>query len=144
MEPFVNIFGQLDALHSYIEPVLLVLVLANMVTRFVAHNRHVEQYEDDGADSISRFLPHEATNVLLMLASFYYITVNHHAGMILSMFVAGLLITDLFEFESRKVEARRDLSLDRPKASLSLWVLSLLYLGFQMLFTGTLGSILGP
>lgn len=141
MEPFVNIFGQLDALHNYIEPVLLVLVLANMVTRYLAHNRHVAQYEDGGADAISRFLPHEATNVLLMLASFYYLTVNYHGGMIISMFVAGLVITDLFEFESRKVEARRDLPLDRPKASLSLWVLSLMYLGFQMLFTGTIGSI---
>jgi len=142
MEPFVNIFGQLDLLHSYIEPVLLVLVLANMVTRYVAHNRHVAQYEDGGADAISRFIPHELTNVLLVVASFYYLTVNYHGGMILSMFVAGLFVTDLFEFESRKVEARRDLSLDRPKASLSLWGLSLLYLGFQMLFTGTLETIL--
>ncbi|NLV11389.1 hypothetical protein ACAH01_05195 [Halomicrobium sp. HM KBTZ05] len=142
MEPFVNIFGQLDTLQSFIEPVLLALVVANMVTRYLAHNRHVEQYEDGGADAISRFIPHEATNVLLMLASFYYLTVNHHGGMVLSMFVAGLLITDLFEFESRKVEARRDIPLDRPKASLSLWTLSLLYLGFQMLFTGTLGTIL--
>jgi hypothetical protein len=142
MEPFVNIFGQLDALSGVIEPVLLALVVANMVTRYLAHDRHVEQYENGGADAISRFVPHEVTNVLLMLASFYYLTVNYHGGMILSMFVAGLLITDLFEFESRKVEARRELDLDRPKASLSLWVLSLLYLGFQMLFTGTIGSIL--
>jgi hypothetical protein len=141
MEPFVNIFGQLDALSDVIEPVLLALVVANMVTRYLAHDRHVEQYEDGGADAISRFVPHEVTNVLLMLASFYYLTVNYHGGMILSMFVAGLLITDLFEFESRKVEARRELDLDRPKASLSLWVLALLYLGFQMLFTGTIGSI---
>jgi hypothetical protein len=142
MEPFVEIFGQLDALHTFIEPVLLALVVANMATRFFAHNRHVEQYENGGAEAISRFLPHEITNVLLMLGSFYYLTVNHHGGMIMSMFVAGLLITDLFEFESRKVEARRELSLDRPKASLSLWTLSLLYLGFQMLFTGTLGTLL--
>jgi len=141
MEPFVEIFGPLDTLHSVIEPVLLVLVLANMATRFFAHNRHVEQYENDGADAISRFLPHESANVLLMLGSFYYLTVNHHGGMIMSMFVAGLLITDLFEFESRKVEARRELSLDRPKASLSLWTLSLLYLGFQLLFTGTIGTL---
>jgi len=141
MEPFVEIFGPLDALHSVIEPVLLVLVLANMATRFFAHNRHVKQYENGGADAISRFLPHESANVLLMLGSFYYLTVNHHGGMIMSMFVAGLLITDLFEFESRKVEARRELSLDRPKASLSLWTLSLLYLGFQLLFTGTIGTL---
>jgi hypothetical protein len=141
MEPFVNIFGQLDALHSFIEPVLLALVLANMVTRYLAHDRHVEQYEDGGADAVSRFLPHEATNGLLMLASFYYTTVNYHGGVILSMFVAGLLVTDFFEFESRKVEARREISLDRPKASLSLWMLALLYLGYQMLFTGTIGTV---
>jgi len=143
MEPFVNIFGALDTLHNFIEPVLLALVLANMVTRFLAHNRHVAQYEDGGADAISRFIPHELTNVLLMLASFYYVTVNHHGGVILSMFVAGLLVTDLFEFESRKVEARRDLALDRPKGALSLWVLSLLYLGYQMLFTGTIETVVG-
>lgn len=141
-ESFVNLFGPLDtALQGQIEIVILALVLVNMVTRFLAQRRYVDQYEDDGADAITRWIPHEATNIVLVLASFYFLTVHAHGGLVISVLVVGMVITDFFEFESRKVEARRDLPLDRPKAAIGAWVLALLYALFQVAFTGSIDSL---
>ena len=61
-------------------------------------------------------------------------TIAHHGGMVMSVLVLGAVITDFFEFESRKVEARRDLSLERPKGSLVAAVLVLMYASYQALF----------
>jgi len=62
--------------------------------------------------------------------------------MVMSVLVVGMVITDFFEFESRKVEARRDLPLDRPKAAIGAWVLALLYVLFQVAFTGSIDSLI--
>ena len=141
-EPFVNLFGPLDAaLRGQIAIVLLALVLVNMVTRFLAQRRYLDQYDDGGADAITRWIPHEISNGVLVLASFYVLTVAHHGGIVTSMLVVGLVITDFFEFESRKVEARRDLPLDRPKAAIGAWLLALLYIVFQVAFTGPIDTI---
>lgn len=140
-EPFVYLFGPLDALHSWIRPALLGLVLVNMVTRYVAHSRHVDQYEDGGADAVSRWLPHELTNVVLVLASFYFLTVAQHGGMVTAVLVVGMVITDFFEFESRKVEARQEVPLDRPKAAIGAWALALLYVLFQVFFSGPIDTL---
>jgi hypothetical protein len=139
-EPFVNLFGPLDALQGQIEIVILALVLVNMVTRFLAQRRYVDQYEDGGAEAISRWIPHEVTNVVLVLAAFYFMTVHHHGGLVTSVLVVGMVITDFFEFESRKVEARRDLPLDRPKAAIGAWMLALLYAIFQVTLSGPIDS----
>jgi len=137
-----NIFGPVDGVLAaelgvgdviLIEAVILVLVVANFATRKVAHDRHREQAEG-GPEAITRFLPHEALNVVVVLAAFYYMTVAHHAGMVLSMLALGLFLADFFEFEARKVEARRDLELDRPKGSIAAGMLVLAYAGYQALF----------
>lgn len=112
------LFGPIDGLLApVIEYVLLVLVLANLGTRLVAHRSHVRQVEA-GADALSRHPLHQAVNVLLMLGSFYYLTVNHHSGMVLSVLVLGMVIADFFEFEARNVEAREDRPLDTPKGAI--------------------------
>jgi hypothetical protein len=138
----VRIFGPVDGVLAAelgigeivaIEAVVLALVLANFVTRKVAHDRHVRQAEE-GAEAVSRFLPHELTNVLLVLGSFYYMTVAHHAGMVLSVLAVGLFLTDFFEFESRKVEARREIPLERPKGAIVASLLVLSYAGYKTLF----------
>jgi hypothetical protein len=138
----VSIFGPVDSVLAaelgvgdvvVIEAVVLVLVLANFVTRKLAHDRHLRQAEQ-GAEAISRFLPHEVLNVLLVLGAFYYMTVDHHPGMVLSVLALGLFIADFFEFESRKVEARRDIPLERPKGSIVAGVLVLSYAGYKALF----------
>ena len=152
--PQVDIFGPVDAILGVelgiaevlvIEALLLGLVILNFVTRRLAHGRHVKQARDEGAEAVSRFLPHEILNVLVLLASFYYMTVEYHGGIITSALVVGLVITDFFEFESRKVEARRDVALDRPKGSLTASLLVLAYVGYQTLFfllKGPVGSII--
>lgn len=142
MAPFVNLFGPLDALHAWIVPILLVLLLANSATRILAHRRQVDQYDSGGAEAIARWPPHVATNLLLVLGSFYLLTVQHHAGVVTSMFVVTMVLTDFFEFEGRKVEARRDLSLDKPKAAIALWGFALLYVIFTLVASGPIDKFI--
>ena len=132
-----------------IEVVLLGLLLANMAARAFAHQRQVSRVEEARADdaddtepdeAISRSPFHVLTNLLLVLGAFYYTTVSHHAGIVASVIIIGVVLTDLFELESRKVEARRDLDLDRPKAAVAGAVLALVYLVYVTLFTGPLGQ----
>lgn len=130
-----------------VEVVLLGLVLANMAARAWAHHRHVSQVESARSDddtepdeAISRHPLHVLTNLLLVLGAFYYTTLSHHAGIVASVLVIGLVLTDVFEFESRKVEARRELDLDRPKAAVAGSVLALAYLVYVTLFTGPIGQ----
>ena len=90
-----NIFGPVDAVLAaelgvgdviLVEAVILMLAVANFVTRKLAHDRHREQAAE-GPEAITRFLPHEVLNVVVVLAAFYYMTVAHHGGMVLSMLV---------------------------------------------------------
>ena len=142
MQPSVTLFGPLDTVLGstgpgdvlVVEYVLVLLVVANLVTRQLAHRRHVSQYESGGAEAVSRFGPHTAMNVLLVLTAFYYLTLAHHGGMVLSVLVIGLVITDFFEFEARMVEARRDIPLERPKGAIVASMLVLLYALYQGLF----------
>jgi len=134
MEPSVTLFGPLDTLVGpYIEWVILVLAVVNIGTRAIAHRKHVSQAAD-GADAVSRFVPHEAANVALATAAFYYTTLHPHGGIVMSTLVLGAFVSDFFEFEARKVEARRGISLERPKAGIAASGLVLLYAGYQTLF----------
>lgn len=128
------LFGPLDAvLAPVIEFVLLVLVVANMGTRLVAFRSHVRQAEA-GADSLTRHRLHQASNVVLVLATFYYLTLHHHSGIVLSVIVLGTVIADFFEFEGRQVELRQDWPLERPKAAILGSLLALAYAAFLSLF----------
>jgi hypothetical protein len=130
----VTLFPGLDAaLGGVIEYVILVLVVVNIGTRLFAHHQHKAQAEE-GADAMSRSIPHELSNVALVVASLYYLTVHHHGGMVMSVLVLGLFITDFFEFESRKVEARRGIEIERPKGAIAASMLALTYAAFQSLF----------
>ncbi len=137
-----DIFGPIDGVLAaelgvgdviVIEAVILLLVVANFATRKFAYDRHREQARE-GPEALSRALPHEVLNVLVVLAAFYYMTVDHHPGMILSVLALGLFIADFFEFEARKVEARREIPLDPPKGAIAAGMLVLAYASFQALF----------
>jgi hypothetical protein len=132
MEPLV-LFGPLDLVDPFIEEILLVLALANVVTRQVAHARHRRQ-ADEGAEAMTRHLGHEATNVLLVLASFYMLLVHYHGGFVMAMLVLGLVVTDFFEFEARKVEVRTDKPIELPKGALVASALVVGYAAFQALW----------
>jgi len=142
MAPIVRLFGPIDGVLGaevgigevlVVEVLLLVLVVGNFVTRFLAHLRHRRQAEES-PDAVSRFFPHEVANVTLIVVSLYYLTVDPHAGMVMSVLVLGLFIADFFEFEARKAEARRDVSLDRPKGALGAATLVFAYAAYQTLF----------
>ncbi|WP_254823221.1 DUF7313 family protein [Haloglomus halophilum] len=134
-EPLVNLFGPVDTVVGpYIEYVLLVLLVVNIGARALEYERIKSQVAEGGADAVSRHPVRIATNVLLLVGAFYYMTVHHHGGMVFSIIVLGLFLTDLFEFESRKVEARREIDIERPKGAIAASILALMYIGYQTLF----------
>lgn len=134
MEPFVSLFGPIDTLLApYIEYVLLALLVLNIAFRAMEFKQHKRQVED-GAEAVSRNAGRVATNFLLVVGSFYYLTVHHHGGMVFAILFLGVFITDLFEFEARNVEARRGIPIERPKGAIAASFLALLYIAFQSLF----------
>jgi len=145
-----ELFGPVDAvLDSHIteevlviEAVLLGLVVLNIAARALAHRRHLSQAESGDADELSRHPFHILTNVALVLGSFYFLTVHHHAGMVTAVIAIFVLLTDIFEFESRKVEVRREIDVERPKAAIGASVVALLYVGYVTFFYGPLGQFL--
>lgn len=133
-DPSVTLFGPLDALLApYIEWALLVIIVLNLVSRRVAHGAHRRQAEE-GAESLSRHPFHVFTSWGMVLLSFYYLTLEHHSGIVLSTLVLGTFLADIFEFEARKVELREGLGLERPKGALVAATVTLLYIGFLTLF----------
>jgi hypothetical protein len=135
MEPlqFLVPVDGLVAVEGLVPYVVLALVLANMVTRLLGHRSYVSQARQD-ADDLSRYLPHTVSSVALLLGSFAFMIVAPHGGMVLSVLVVGTLLADFFEFESRQVEVRNDMTVERPKSALTGSLLVLLYAGYQSVF----------
>ena len=133
MQP-LSLLGPLDVLEPFAEYLVLGLVLFNMVTRLLAFRNYTKQARDDDRETLDRWIPHELSNMLLVLASFYLLTVHHHAGIVLSTLVLGLFITDFFEVEARSVEMRRGVPLDKPKAALTASFVVFLYAAYISVF----------
>jgi hypothetical protein len=137
MEP-LSLFGPIDWVFENIiaiEYVVFALVLVNMVTRWWAYRDYRQQARsDDHEEELDRNVLHEASNVVLVLASFYLLTLHHHAGIVLSALVLGLFITDFFEFEAKEVELRKEKEISSPKGALTASVLVFLYSGYLSLF----------
>lgn len=133
--PSVTLFGPIDAiLGPYVEYVVLALVVANLVTRKIAHDAHVRQARDGGADALTHHPAHVASSGLVVIGSFYYTTLHRHAGIVLSMFVVGMVIADHFEFEARQVEADNGMEIEAPKGALTISAFALLYAAYVSLF----------
>jgi len=133
----VTFFGPLDTVVGpYIEEILLVLVVSNMLTRKLANDSYRKQAVegDADADELSRHPLHVFSMWGLVLASLYYLTIHHHAGMVMSALVLGLFLTDFFEFESRKVEISEGHEFERPKAALVASLFALMYAGYHSVF----------
>ncbi|WP_137283223.1 DUF7313 family protein [Halorussus salinisoli] len=135
MEP-LSLLGPVDALFAdVIEYVVFALVLVNMGTRWWAYRDYRKQARsDDHDEELSRNWLHELSNVVLVLGSFYLLTLHHHAGIVLSTLVLGLFITDFFEFEAKEVELRSDEKLSSPKGAMTASVVVFLYAGYLSLF----------
>lgn len=138
MQP-LSLFGPIDAVlgsgeHPLILYVLLILAIINVITRAIAHRSHVSDAREQGADAVGQHPIHVASTILLILASFYFMTVELHAGVVLSILVVGMFITDFFELEALRVEARNDRSLSRPNGAIAASVLVLLYAAYNSVF----------
>ena len=138
MQP-LSLFGPIDAVlgsgdHPLILYVLLILVIVNIITRAIAHRSNVSDAREQGADAIGQHPAHVASTLLLILGSFYLTTVEVHSGIVLSVLVVGMFITDFFELEALRVEARNDRSLSRPNGAIAASVLVLLYAAFLSVF----------
>lgn len=125
--------GPIDLLEPYIKYLVLILVIANMATRHREYRQHVDAVENDD-DTLERYQPHVASNVALVLASFYLLSVEYHSGVVMSVLVLGLFISDFFEFEARRAEVRNDLELERPKASIFASGVAFLYAAYLAVF----------
>ncbi|WP_227376074.1 DUF7313 family protein [Haladaptatus halobius] len=131
----LSLLGPVDVIEPFVEYVVLALVLLNMGTRWLAYRNYSKQATDDDRETLDRWIPHELSNVLLVLGSFYFLTTHHHAGIVLSSLVLGLFITDFFEVEARSVEMRRGVPLDKPKGALAASFVVFLYVAYLSLFT---------
>lgn len=130
----VTLLGPIDAVVGpYAEYVVLVLALVNLVTRKIAFDSYVSKARE-GVESFGRHPVHVVSTILLLLASFYFTTLEQHSGIVLSTLVLGMFFTDFFEFEARQVEARNDLEVDRPNSSLLASSLVVLYAAYLSLF----------
>lgn len=126
--------GAVDAaLAAAIPFIVLILAIVNIATRYLAHRTLVDQAAEHGADGIERHTLHSAVTVLLVIATFYYILVELHPGVILASFALTTFIADFFGFESRLVEARTDSSLEPPKAAIASSLFVLMYAGYTVL-----------
>lgn len=136
MDPlqFLVPVGALEAASPVILYGLLALALANMGTRYAAHQRYVSQADEGGAEAIRRYPPHVVTSFLLVLFSFAYTVIEPHGGFVTSVLVLGTLLADFFEFESRKVEARTGMEIEKPKSALVGSMLVLAYAAYQSVF----------
>ncbi|WP_049898385.1 DUF7313 family protein [Halococcus agarilyticus] len=138
MQP-LSLFGPIDAVlgsgdHPLILYVLVVLAVANVVTRAIAHRSNVNDAREQGAEAVGQHPLHAASTILLILGSFYLMTVELHSGVVLSVLVVGMFVTDLFELEALRVEARNDRSLSRPNGAIAASMVVLLYAAYLSLF----------
>lgn len=128
-----------DAIGEFIPIVLLLVVVANMLTRYLGHRKHVQWGErSDDDEKLRRYRPHVATNFLLVFGTFLFMLYRPVSGIIFAFPVVALFVADFFEFEARKVEARNNMAIELPKAALTASIVVLvyaLYYGLQFLWS---------
>ena len=134
MDPlqFLVPLGWLSAVGPALPFAIFVMAVANLATRHVAHSRHVEQASV--GDSVEPYGPHAFTNFGLVTLSFLFAIHQPTGGAILSILAVTLVLADLFEFESRNVEARNDMPIEAPKSAIVTSALILLYAGYYAFF----------
>ena len=138
MQPlqFLVPIGALEAVAPVLPFVILAFAVANMVTRILQHSRHTSQAEvGDDDEALSRWPPHTVTTLGLVFSSLLFLIVEPHGGMVMSVLALSVFVSDFFEYESRRVEARsKSKDLQLPVAAIGASVFALLYAGYQSLF----------
>ena len=111
---------------------ILTMVAVNAVTRLLAHRQHVRQARE--GDAVERHTLHDVTTVGLVLLCFLFAVHRPVGGALLSTVAVTVFLADLFEFEARNVEARNDLSIERPKGAMAASAILLLFAAYYGLF----------
>ena len=127
--------GALEAVAGVLPILVFLAVLANLATRYLAQRTYVRQAEaGDDDEEMSRYLPHEVVNGVVVLLAFAMTVVQPHGGLVLAALVVGMYVSDFFEFEARRVEARNGMEIEKPRSALFASGLVALYAGYQALF----------
>ena len=134
MDPlqFLVPLGWLSEVGPMLPYAILVMSVANLATRHIAHRRHVEQ--GNNGDSVEPYTPHAFTNIGLLLLTFLFVLDAPISGVILAVIVITMLIADLFELEARNVEARNDMQIEAPKSSIAASVVLMVFVAYYSLF----------
>jgi len=129
---FLVPLGWIETIGPMLPIAILTLAVGNIITRLLSHRTHRQQVEkaDDG---LSRYPPHVFTTTGLVILGLLFTVYRPTSGMILMLPVIGVFITDFFEFESRAVEARNDMTFERPKAGIAISLLVLVYAAYYSL-----------
>ena len=133
---FLVPIGALEGVAPILPFVILAFAVANMVTRILQHGRHELQARDgDDDEALTRWFPHTLTTLGLVFSSLAFLIVEPHGGMVMSVLALTVFVSDFFEYESRRVEARsKSKDLQRPIAAIGASVFALLYASYQSLF----------
>ncbi|XVH30747.1 DUF7313 family protein [Haloferacaceae archaeon DSL9] len=140
MDPlqFLVPLGWIEALGDILPIAILVLAVANVLTRYLAHRANVRQAEaGDKDENVARYLPHTVTNFGLVVLALLFVVQRPVSGMIMGIPIAALFIADFFEFEARCVEARNGMPIEQPKSSIvvsSVVLIYAAYYGLAMLY----------
>ncbi len=129
---FLVPFEWIEVIGPILPFAILVLGVANLVTRYLAYQTHVQQAKT--ADEVERYSPNSVTGIGLVFLSLVLTPYQPTGGTVLSILTITMLMADLFEFEARNVEARNEMTVERPKSALFASVLVLLYAGYYSLF----------
>lgn len=141
---FLVPLGWIETVGPLLPIAILTLAVGNIITRLLSHRQHKQQVED-GNESLDRYTPHVFTTTGLVILGLLFTVYRPTSGMILMLPVIGLFITDFFEFESREVEARNDMTFERPKAGIAVSLLLLVYAayyGLPFLYEPVLDALL--
>ncbi|TQQ82723.1 hypothetical protein EGH24_04560 [Halonotius terrestris] len=128
---FLVPLGWIETIGPILPIALFVLAVANVGTRLLSHRQHEQQAaEGDDDEALDRYAPHVFTNTGLVTMGMLFTLYRPTSGMIFMIPVIGLFVTDFFEFESRLVEARNDMELERPKAGIAISLLVVVYAAY--------------
>jgi tryptophan-rich sensory protein len=138
MDPlqFLVPLGWIEVVGPVLPFAILVLAVANVITRHLAHSQHVDQAAE--RDEVDQYVPHAFTNVGLLLVCLLFTLHNITGGAILSVIVLTMVIADLFEFEARNVEARNDMTVEKPKSAIVTSALVLVWTAYYVLVAANL------
>ena len=129
---FLVPLGWIETIGPLLPVAILTLVVVNLITRLLSHRKHKQQVAAD-SEELDRYPPHVFTTTGVVVLGLLFTIYRPTSGMILMVPVIGLFITDFFEYESREVEARNDMTFEQPKAGIAVSLLVLVYAAYYAL-----------